>query len=145
MQLIPDQQGPARGRLVWTKVGSDREAEGSDLADDRSGRFSVAGATLRIERVEVEDRGVYVCTMMAADGSGAMVARASAIVEVGTCARWKSAFRLLGFRRTQGDHSGWFHCLGSKSFSSCFGAAAAATYCLSRTAEHPNPRQPVIA
>ena len=71
---------------MWTKVGSDREAEESDLADDRSGRFSIAGAgaTLRIERVEVEDRGVYVCTMMAADGSGAMVARASAIVEVGT-------------------------------------------------------------
>ena len=70
---------------MWTKVGSDREAEESDLADDRSGRFSVAGAgaTLRIERVEVDDRGVYVCTMMAGDGSGAMVARASAIVEVG--------------------------------------------------------------
>ena len=70
---------------MWTKVGSDREAEESDLADDRSGRFSVAsnGATLRIERVEVDDRGVYVCTMMAGDGSGAMVARASAIVKVG--------------------------------------------------------------
>ena len=82
INLLPLLQG-SRGRLVWTKVGSDREAGESDLADDRSGRFSVSGATLRIESVEVDDRGVYVCTMMSADGSGAMVARASAIVEVG--------------------------------------------------------------
>ena len=71
---------------MWTKVGSDNNEVGDSgdlLADDRSGRFSVSGAALRIERVEVEDRGVYVCTMMSADGSGAMVARASAIVEVG--------------------------------------------------------------
>ena len=65
-------------------MGSDNESGESDLAGDRSGRFSVSGATLSIGRVEVDDRGVYVCTMMSDDGSGAMVARASAILEVGS-------------------------------------------------------------
>ena len=70
---------------MWTKVGSAADEAGeSDLANDRSGRFAVSGSRLSIERVEVDDRGVYVCTMMSSDGSGAMVARASAIVEVGS-------------------------------------------------------------
>ena len=76
-------KGSGVGKVVWTKVGSDNEAGESDLSEESSGRFSVSGGALSIRRVEVADRGVYVCTLMSADGSGGMLARASAIVEVG--------------------------------------------------------------